>query len=168
MNTIIRNALRLLESGARSLQSPFLLFVRLYWGWQFLETGWGKVNNLPKVTQFFTNLGIPFPGLNAPFIAGLELVGGAVLILGVFSRPMSLLLAADMLVAYVVADRDALLSLISDPDKFTGATPYTFLMASLIILIFGPGKFSIDAWIESRFRTPAGSATHAHAKVAAV
>ncbi len=168
MKTIVGNALRLLENGARSLQSPFLLFVRLYWGWQFLQTGWGKVNNLGKVTQFFTNLGIPFPALNAPFIAGLELFGGIFLILGAVSRPMSLLLAIDMLVAYVVADRDALLSLISDPDKFTGATPYTFLMASLIVLIFGPGKFSLDAWIESWRRAPAESPARARAQAAAL
>ncbi len=32
-------------------QSPFLLIVRLYWGWQFAQTGWGKLNNLPKITE---------------------------------------------------------------------------------------------------------------------
>jgi putative oxidoreductase len=49
-----------------------------------------------------------------------------------------------MLVAYITADREALFSIFSSPDKFTGAAPYTFLMASLIVLIFGPGKFSAD------------------------
>jgi putative oxidoreductase len=55
-----------------------------------------------------------------------------------------------MLVAYILADREALFSLISNPDKFAAAAPFTFLFASLIILIFGPGKFSLDALLASR------------------
>ena len=55
---------RLLIRVASSLQSPFLLAVRLYWGWLFAEDGWGKLHNLDKVTEFFTSLGLPAPGLN--------------------------------------------------------------------------------------------------------
>ena len=147
---MIENCYRILNRGASALQSPFLLLVRLYWGWQFIETGWGKINNIPKVTGFFTNLGIPLPGLTAHFIAGLELVGGILLVLGLASRLIALPLTINMLVAYFTADREALFSVISDPDKFYGAAPYTFLVASLIVLIFGPGKFALDAWLAAR------------------
>ncbi len=47
--------------AASFLQSPFLLVVRLYWGWQFAQTGWGKLHNLPQITQFFSSLHLPFP-----------------------------------------------------------------------------------------------------------
>lgn len=144
------NSKVILDRVAGALQSPFLLAVRLYWGWQFAQTGWGKINNIPKVTGFFTSLGIPFPGLNAHFIAGLEFLGGILLILGLGSRPVALLLTANMLVAYFTADREALLSILSDPDKFTAATPYTFLFASVLVLIFGPGRLALDAWMERR------------------
>jgi putative oxidoreductase len=123
-----------------------------------MQTGWGKVNNIGKVTEFFTTLGIPMPGLNAHFIAGLELGGGILLVLGLASGPVALLLTANMLVAYITADREALFSVISDPDKFYAAAPYTFLIASLIVLIFGPGKLSVDNWIASRNRTKTESA----------
>ena len=152
IKTLMDRGYRMLTAVANSLQSPFLLLVRLYWGWQFIQTGWGKVNNIEKVTNFFTQLGIPAPGLNAHFIAGLELFGGALLVLGLGSRLIGLMLTVNMLVAYITADREALLSVISDPDKFTAATPYTFFFASLIVLIFGAGKLSIDAWIASRSR----------------
>jgi putative oxidoreductase len=138
---------QILNRFAGALQSPFLLLVRLYWGWQFIQTGWGKLGNLEKVTGFFTTLGIPFPGLNAHFIAGLEFTGGVLLVLGLASRLIALPLTVNMLVAYITADRQALLSFISDPDKFTAAAPFTFLMASLIILCFGPGAVSLDAVI---------------------
>jgi putative oxidoreductase len=131
--------------GANACQSPLLLAVRLYWGWQFWQAGWGKVMNIPKVTEYFTSLGVPAPGLNAYFISWLEVVGGILLALGLFSRLIALPLTIDMIVAYVLGDREALGSIFSAPDKFYAAAPYTFLCASLLILVFGPGKLSLDA-----------------------
>ncbi len=136
---------QLLIRAASSLQSVFLLAVRLYWGWQFAQTGWGKLHNIQHVIQFFSSLGIPFPGVNAWFITLLELAGGILLAVGLGSRLVSLLFVGDMLVAYITADRDALLAFFSDPSKFYAASPYTFLFASLLILIFGPGKIALDA-----------------------
>lgn len=134
------------------LQSPLLLLVRLYWGWQFAQTGWGKLHNLSQITKFFISLGIPAPGLNAHFISGLEFFGGLLLIVGLASRLTSLLLAGNMLVAYLTADRQALHSIFSDPGKFYNADPYTFLFASVLVLIFGPGRFAIDALLARRQR----------------
>jgi putative oxidoreductase len=129
------------------LQSPLLLAVRLYWGWQFAQTGWGKMHNIAKITGFFTSLNIPFPAASAHFISGLEFFGGLLLIVGLGSRFTALLLAGNMMVAYWTADHDALVSIFSDPGKFYVADPYTFLFASLMVLIFGPGLFSLDALV---------------------
>ena len=141
----------LLVTGGNSLQSFFLLFVRLYWGWQFMEDGWGKLHNLPKVIEYFGSLGLPAPGPTAVFVSVLELVGGILLALGLGSRLIALLLTGNMTVAYITGDREALLSIFSDPDKFYAAAPYTYLMASLIVLIFGPGRFSLDYLIGRRW-----------------
>ena len=127
------------------LCSPLLLFVRLYWGWQFAQTGWGKLHNLAKVNDFFTSLNIPFPAFNAPFVAGLEFFGGILLILGLFSRPIALLLTVSMSVAFWTAERDAFVSIFSDSEKFYKADAFTFLAAAVLILAFGPGVFSLDA-----------------------
>jgi putative oxidoreductase len=132
-------------SAASLLESPFLLAIRLYWGWQFAETGWGKLQHLPKVTNFFTSLGIPFPAANAVFVSWLEFIGGILLGIGLFSRPVALLLATDMFVAYLTAGRDDLMAFFSNPGKFYGDDAFTFLLASLIVLVFGSGKFSLDA-----------------------
>ncbi len=134
------------------LQSPFLLAVRLYWGWQFAQTGWGKMHNISKITAFFTTLNIPFPAFTAHFIAGLEFFGGILLILGLGTRLVGFLLAANMFVAYWTADREALASIISDPGKFYVADPYTFLFASMLVLIFGAGFLSLDHIIARRVK----------------
>jgi putative oxidoreductase len=147
MTKTVEKLYRLLVVAASSLQSPFLLMVRLYWGWQLVQSGWGKLHNIDKVTEFFTSLGLPAPGLTAHFIASLEFVGGVLLILGLASRLIAVALTINMIMAYIIADHDALMSIFSNPDKFYAAAPYTFLFASLLVLIFGPGLFSVDAVI---------------------
>jgi len=126
------------------LQSPLLLFVRLYWGWQLAQSGWGKLHNLEKVTEFFTSLNLPMPAQMAVFISCVELFGGIFFALGLLSRMTSLVLTVNLVMAYITADREALFSMFSDPDKFTAAAPYNFLAASVLVLIFGAGKISID------------------------
>lgn len=155
-------------NGTNSLQSLFLLAVRLYWGWQFFQTGWGKFHRLPQVVEFFTSLGIPLPALNAYFVSGLEVVGGILLAIGLGGRLIALPLAFDMVIAYVTADREALGAIFSDPGKFYNADPFTFLMASLIVLVFGSGLFSVDALIARMWhRRPESEATSSHSGVAA-
>ncbi len=148
IQSLVISGYRTFVNLANRLQSPFLLAVRLYWGWQFIQTGLGKLHHLPKVTQFFSSLGIPMPHANAVFVSNLEVVGGILLALGLGSRLISLLLAGDMIVAYLASDREALQAIFSDPGKFYNADPYTFLFAALMILIFGPGWFSLDALLE--------------------
>ncbi|HEY4357787.1 MAG TPA: DoxX family protein [Acidobacteriaceae bacterium] len=143
---------RRITLGLSFLQSPMLLAVRLYWGFQFAQTGWGKLHNLAKITGFFASLNVPVPGVTAPAISMLEFVGGILLMLGLFSRPIAFLLACNMFVAYWTADHEALKSVFSDPGKFYAADPYTFLFASLMVLIFGAGLFAIDTLIASRVK----------------
>ncbi len=133
-----------LERAFAPLGNVVLLVLRLVWGWQFLVTGLGKLENHARVADFFTSLGIPMPGLNAWFIGGLELVGGALLLLGLFSRPIALLLTCNMLVAYVTADRPALFGVFHDLDAFLRADPFWFLFVSVVVLTLGPGALSLD------------------------
>jgi putative oxidoreductase len=132
-------------------QSPFLLFVRLYWGYQLIQSGWGKLHHLDKVTEFFTSLNLPMPAQTAVAISCLEFFGGIFLAIGLLSRLTSLALTINLIVAYITADREALFSIFSDPDKFYSAAPYTFLVASVIVLLFGPGKVAVDTLLNRWF-----------------
>jgi putative oxidoreductase len=157
---LIEKAYALFLRVANASQSVFLLAVRLYWGWQLWQTGRGKLSDIPKVIDYFTSLGVPAPAFNAHFIAWLEAVGGVLLVLGLGARLISVPLVIDMIVAYDVGDHEALTSLLSDPDKFSAAAPFTFLFASLLVLLFGPGWFSLDsiiAWFHKK-RQPASAA----------
>ncbi len=146
-------ALNRFTSITASLQSPLLLAIRLYWGWQFAQDGWGKLTHLDRVTQFFASLNLPAPGATALAVASIEFAGGLLFALGIGSRLVSLVLFVNMTVAYlsVPDDRTNFSHILSNPSDFYGATPYTYWFAALLILILGPGLFAVDTLLRRRF-----------------
>jgi putative oxidoreductase len=118
------------------------LAVRLSLGAVFLGTGWGKLHNLGQVTSFFTDLGIPFPAAQAALVSGVELVGGTLILLGLFTRFAALPLMGTMVVAILTAKRpeiDGLRSLLAFEE-------FTYLAGFLWLLVAGAGKASLD-WL---------------------
>jgi putative oxidoreductase len=127
------------------LQSPLLLAIRLYWGWQFFVDGRGKFQHLDNVTKYFASLNIPMPHLNAIMAAGTQMVCGLMLAAGLLSRFAAIPLIGVMCVAYLTAESDSLHTIFSDPDKFVTRDPFLFLYAAVIVFVFGPGWISLDA-----------------------
>jgi len=122
------------------------LALRLSLGAVFLGTGWGKLHNLQQFTSFFTELGIPFPAEQAAMVAGIELVGGALVLLGLFTRLAALPLMAVMAVAILTAKRpeiDGIRSLLAFEE-------FTYLAGFLWLFVAGAGKASLDALLFGR------------------
>jgi len=138
---------RLLVSWLNYLQSPFLLLLRLYFFWQLFQTGQGKLSNLGKVSEYFASLNIPFPAVNALIVGLFETFGSLLLIIGLASRLTAIPIVFLLVIAYLAGDFEAVSKIFSDPDKFVKADPFPFLLSAAIILIFGPGKISLDAAI---------------------
>lgn len=130
------------------LQPFFLLAIRLFWGWQFFKTGLGKLNDIAGTASFFASLGIPIPEISVYMAASTELIGGLFLIFGFASRLISLPLIVTMVTAFLTAHHEVTANIFDDPVAFVTKTPFTFLMVSTIIFIFGPGIFSVDAAIK--------------------
>lgn len=150
---LIRNCYSGVTRALNLLHSPLLLAIRLYWGWQFATDGWGKLTHLDRVTQYFLSLNLPAAGVAAIMVGLVELIGGILFALGFASRLTSLVLFVNMTMAFlsVPDDRSAFLHLVTNPDNFTAATPYTYWFAALLILILGPGVFAVDWLIARKF-----------------
>jgi putative oxidoreductase len=117
------------------------LALRLTLGAVFLGTGWGKIHNLGQVTGFFTELGIPFPAQQAAMVSIVELVGGSLILLGLFTRFAALPLMAVMAVAILTAKRpeiDGIRSLLAFDESI-------YLAGFLWLFVAGAGKASLDA-----------------------
>jgi putative oxidoreductase len=126
------------------------LLTRLVIGQAFFFTGRGKLQNPEGVASFFTELGIPFPALNAAFISRLEYYGGLLLIAGLLTRGVALLLSSTMVVALLTADRaDFMAALLNTGEKgLTDVVPVVYLLFLLWLVIFGPGAVSLDALLK--------------------
>jgi putative oxidoreductase len=138
------------------MQPVVLLAFRLAWGYEFYKSGIGKLKNHADIVSFFTDLHIPFPDLNAWFVGGLECVGGILLIVGLASRPVALLLAINMTVAYLAVkdDRELVFNMLKSTeafDAFTKADPYFYWLTAIVIFAFGAGALSVDNLIKQRF-----------------
>jgi len=137
---------RLILSVCLRLRGLPPLFERVTLGLTFLQTGWGKLHNIAKVTGFFTQLGLPAPGFQARLVATTEFVCGALLLLGLLTRLASLPLLATMIVAIATAKRGDVHEL---GDLF-GMSEYLYFVLLLWLAAFGAGLVSIDAAIAKR------------------
>ena len=118
-----------------------LLAVRIVVGLTFLMHGLDKLGDLSGAEQSFDKLGIPAPGLMAPFVAALETVGGIALIAGLLAPVFALGLAIDMLVAALTAH--------TGNGFFAADGGYELVLllgiGSFAIALAGAGRFSVDA-----------------------
>lgn len=117
-----------------------LTLTRVALGVVFVQSGWGKLHDLPNVVEFFRGLGVPAPELQAPFVAGLELVGGGLLLAGLFTRVVSVPLAVAMVVAIATARRADVASL---SDLF-GLPELLYVLLFGTLAAFGAGPLSLD------------------------
>ncbi len=136
--------------GERGIGHFLLLVIRLYWGGLLVMTGFGKLMNIEGVADFFASIHLPAPLFTAYFVGVFELLGGASLFLGLFSRLFSIALVILFFVAYATAHQAALINFFVSPSLFIMEEPFLYLYASLLVLCFGPGFFSIDYWWEKK------------------
>jgi putative oxidoreductase len=150
--SILHRAIALYDRGTAvllTLDSLPLAVARITVGWVMIESGWGKLGNLPAVTEYFRELGIPAPEVQAPFAAGSELLFGATLLLGLFTRLSAVPLMIIMTVAILTAKR-ADLTGFSD---LLGFIEYLYIALLLVLFVRGGGAWSLDrllVWRRSR------------------
>lgn len=113
---------------------------RLTIGTIFVESGWGKLQDLPKVIGYFESLGIPFANLQAPLVSGLELVAGLFILTGFLTRLSSLPLIGIMLVAIRTAHWDDL----TDLSSLFSLSEFLYVIILFWLAAHGARSFSID------------------------
>ena len=116
------------------------LVARVTVGYIFLLSGWGKLNNLPKVIENFVGWGIPSADLLAPFVAAVEFGGGLLLLVGLCTR----IAAAPLAIIMIVAIRTALWEQVDSVEMLLGFEEFSYLAIFLWLAISGPGAISVD------------------------
>lgn len=133
--------------------SPFLvdlalLVLRVFIGVCFVVHALGKLGvvgpgNMEGFTGWLKSLGVPFPALQARMAMLSEMVGGALLVLGLFTRVGCVLLFFTMLVASTLGHKGGGYLITNDPP----GNEYTINLAAIALALFmmGPGAYSLDA-----------------------
>jgi putative oxidoreductase len=134
------------------------LLARITVGWVFVESGWGKLHNLPKVVEYFRSLHIPAPELQAPFAAGSEFLFGLTVLFGLFTRLSTIPLMVIMTVAILTAKRDDL-NAVSDLFAFS---EFLYILLLIWLLVRGAGAVSLDRLLRRGDRPSGGAAPTAH------
>ncbi len=130
-----------------------LLLLRLFVGYFFFETGWGKIHNLDTFAQRFVEWGIPMPAFNAALSAWTELIGGLMIMAGLATRLVSIPLIINMIVAVATVK----LKKVEGLDDFVELDEPLYALAFLVLLFAGPGKASLD-YLITRYRKPSVAA----------
>jgi len=128
------------------------LVVRVVFGYFWLETGIAKVHNLDGFTQRFVGWGIPFPALSAGLSAWTELVGGLLIMLGLFTRLVCIPMLINMAVAVTLVVSSHLMGL----DDYVEADEVVYSLIFFWLLISGPGKASLDTLVARSLGIRAG------------
>jgi putative oxidoreductase len=124
-----------------------LLILRVVFGLTFAAHGWQKlfIFGLAGVTHSFAGMGVPLPQIAGPAIGCLELIGGAALILGVFTRTVGIALACDMVGA---------IAMVRAKGGFFAPSGIELELAlfcvAAALAIAGAGEYSIDVMLAGR------------------
>lgn len=114
-----------------------LSILRITTAFTFLQHGTAKLFGFPEVERF-ANLQLA----SLVGVAGvLELVGGALLLIGLFTRPVAFVLCGLMAVAYFMAHSTPFFS----PMLSGGEAAYLFCFIFLYLAAAGAGPWSIDS-----------------------
>lgn len=138
-----------------ALRDPALLLARLVLGAIFMAHGWQKIgqDGIAATTEGFVGMGVPMAEIAAPVVAYLELIGGALLILGLLTSIAGLALAIDMAVAAFLVHLSGGIFVTAGGWELVGALG----AGALLLAAVGPGRIALAGRGRSGKRSAARS-----------
>ena len=123
ISTLITSAARLAERVGTSLQWLSPTLARLTVGLVFFQSGWGKLHDLDKVTNYFTELGLAAPAFQARLASTAEFVCGGLLLAGFATR----FAVVPLIITMCVAIRTALWQQVDGLGSLVGLTEFAYV-----------------------------------------
>jgi putative oxidoreductase len=124
--------------------------IRLMVGAVFLSEGIQKFI-FPAIRGVgrFESIGLPLPEFLGPFVGTFEILCGALILIGLFTRYASIPLIIIMIVAISTTKAEILVEKGIWEMMHAGRTDWAMLLGSIFLLIKGGGNWSLDAHLFS-------------------
>jgi putative oxidoreductase len=143
---LLRSLRDLIHAVVSRLQWLPPLLARLILGVVFIQTGWGKLQDLAGTTENFVKWHIPFPHFNAVLASSTEFLGGSLILVGLLTRIM----AVPLIIVMAVAIASAKWSSIESWPDFFGFDEVAYAAMFLWLGVRGAGKISLDQLLGQR------------------
>ncbi len=129
-------------SSAEDLKLVGMTLIRVFTGLFIFRYGL-ELFHIEALLAFLEKEGIPFPVFAGYAAKTIELIGGSCLMIGLFTRWVTLPLIVVMYgVIYATAKGSI----------FQGEFPFLFMLLFAVFFVQGAGKWSVDYWIENSFK----------------
>ncbi|HEX4053647.1 MAG TPA: DoxX family protein [Tepidisphaeraceae bacterium] len=139
---------------ANKWQSPLLLLIRVYIGYQCALSGYEHLTHFHTTVDAFKGWQVPLPEVSVALSGVTEIVCGALLFIGFASRLICIPLIGNFVVAFFSVNlsnphyHELLRHFWDNQDVLLKDDSFPFLMTAILILIFGPGFLSVDGIIK--------------------
>lgn len=147
--TLITAIGRLAERVGKTFRWVSPTLARLTVGLVFFQSGWGKLHDLDKITNFFTELGIPHPWFQARLASTSEFVCGGLLVVGLATR----FAAVPLIITMAVAIRTAQWENVDGLGSLVGLLEFAYVALLVWLATDGPGPISLDHVITTGITT---------------
>ena len=130
-------------------QDLLLVLARVLLGWIFVQSGWGKLMNIPGFVATMPRRGLPdFLGYVAPFV---EFIGGVLLIVGLATRYASLVILLFIIIASFSSHR----YWASEPAQVANQSSHfwknvSMMGGTVLLFITGAGRYALDAMLQRK------------------
>ena len=129
-----------------TVNDPALLLGRVLASTIFIVGGWGKLTAASATQAYFAKIGLPLPAVAYAISVAVELGGGVLLLLGLFTRPVAVVLAVFCVATALIAHTD-----FADRIQFINFEKNMAMTGGyLAFAVAGAGRFSLDATMGRR------------------
>jgi putative oxidoreductase len=127
-----------------AFSSFFAFFARIFLAVLFVVSGWGKLTGFEGTVGYVASNGLPVPQLFAALTILIELGGGILLVLGLFSRIAAFIMAGFVLLTIVLVHHfwtmaDAEMA----ANQLAAMKNLAIAGGLLMVTAFGPGAWAV-------------------------
>jgi len=134
------------DFGSKKVKGEVLLIARIVLAILFLTSGWGKLTGYSGTVDYMAQIGVPLPAVATVVAIAVEFLGSIALILGVWTRPLAVLLALFTLATAILAHH---FWTMEGAERYANSIHFyknlSIIGGFLLLYVTGAGKYSVDA-----------------------